>query len=189
MSTRRRPSDPAIKVAHLVVEALAGDEDFVAQVTTREIQRRVDAGELIPKDALHITGGLELTPTGRLAQFETAVKVLLAVLGDIADEHLTDPQRDAIAQVDVLINPQVPEPDVVDDAPVDDESDEEPVEAPPADDSATSEPVDGKSYPTGFPVDDTYACSTCDTEIPEDQALVSWTRFRVLLCPPCLSTH
>lgn len=185
----RRPSNTAVEVAQLVIDRLANDEQFVEEVTRKEITRRIEAGELVPAESLRVTGGLELTPVGRVSSLETGVKVLLAVLADV--EELTDAQQEAIARVQELISEPAQPPDQAGEADgLDlDQADEHPIPvAEPVLESA-AEPDDSRRYPTGFPAGASYVCGSCSGTVSEEQALLSWTRFREVLCSTDLANH
>lgn len=181
----RRSDDPLMVAARQLVETLAADETFVRQVTDEEVARRVAAGTLIPAERLTVAPGLTLAPTGRIEALED---VLAAILQEVGDDGLSQALIDkatGLLTVDPTPGPALPG------APAGEEAGEE-EEGPAGDGDAGTEEADGESEPAPqrrrLPTEPG-VCTDCDTELDLEQTQLSYIRFRIPLCKPCMATH
>lgn len=167
-----RPSKVVVDAAMNLVVTLAGDEAFVSAVTEQEIGRRVALGELVPRERLQITAGLELAPAGRLGALEAAAWAVLKYSEAMPPEQTwTDEERflqAAIHQLAVILR----------DGDQDDEEEDDDVEK--GDDVS---PGASTTRTTAPEKDDTGPCEECGQPIDTPgQARLSWQRWRRVLC-------
>lgn len=171
MADRLPPALREIAERHLT--GLAADTKFAAHVAKTEIERQIEAGELVPISRLQLGGGLELTPMGRVATLEAAIAAALELLdSDEADK------LDALRAVLTEAREAKPAP-----APA--------AKAKPADKAApTGEAVSDDGRPPGMLTEGEEAeCDWCQTAVDAQQANLSFTRFRTYLCKEHYQKH
>lgn len=198
----RRSDDPIIVAARQLVETLAADPSFVTEVAETEIERRIQAGRLIPAERLQVAPGLTLVPVGRVEELEAFLEKVLDLTEPLPDDMKE--QGAALLAQPVIEPAAAPTPadddegDEVDEAP--DESETPPpapesVETPP---SPEPEPDPGpqergRKLPT-----EAAACANCETtqltdedtdEANLEQTKYSMIRFRKPLCRPCMASE
>lgn len=165
--------------------SLVKEPALIEAITSAEVQRLVDEGELIPRERLQIAGGLELAPAGRIAALEDAIlsaldlleenkpaKAMNALLGVMPDPEPEEAEAEAGAEGD--------EEDA--EAPAEGTSEEEPEREPERAEPAAPAKTDGR--PEGMPEpDEVSTCEVCGREdVDFAQAAMSYTRFRKRLC-------
>lgn len=164
----RRRDDPVSAAGTRLMETLLEDEDFVAHVAAAEIQRRIDAGELIEAEKLQLGGGLQLASSVRLGALERFV-ARVAEAGELDAEALSDL---------VWAATELAEGAIID------------TSTAPAETAAADEPVDeleARRRPAGMPAEgDEPHCERCDTIVPVPFAQLVWSRWRKVYCNPCL---
>lgn len=196
------------EAAHRLINALASDLDFRAQVAKAEIDRQVAAGLLIPVERLQVAGGLVLVNASEVDDLRAVVdqaralwsqlsgRLALPELSGRAVSGLRDEMSDLLAPAaapQVVPVPETPYQDTRNGNPGSPVASSDPVVATSRDGpDATSDPLaaDRSSEPTteSIPtVDDHGPCASCGAEITEaEQALRSWTVTRLKLCRECL---
>jgi len=186
---------PAVRdAAERLLVNLVADERFAAHVAKSEIERLVAAGELVPLARLQMAGGLELTPIGRLAAVEGALRSALAlcdadlpnrldavraVLQRVLDSAPAAPVAPGVPAVAPPAVTGTPEPSVI-------IAGDEP--QPPPSEPEPERLEDGRPPGMLKPGEQT-VCDWCKTPIDAEQANLGFVRFRVPLCKEHYAKH
>lgn len=162
---------------------------IIDAVSQAEIDRLVAAGELIPRERLQLGPGLELAPMGRMADLEHAII-------DALEYIEANKPRKALQALWKVMPPPADEAGPGDEEPGDD-AEPEATEPPPGpaaeqpqadeqpqqDQETENEPSTAALPRRAAPdPDEPQTCQTCGTDTDYDQALMSYTRFRLVLC-------
>jgi hypothetical protein len=187
-----------------LLEAVAGDEQFCAAVAAAEIERRIEAGELVPIERLYPTEGLEVQPRGKVDRLEKALRGLCTEIADKAATLKKD-HGDLVrvaAKFAAALDAETPSPPSAPipprprrRKPAREETPAPPALAPTGDDDDNPQPdgkVEGPARLAPPAPDDHPPCAICGDIIEDEgQALLSWTRayrgIRETLCFDCFT--
>ena len=194
MAARRNSrADPLVGAAVSLLETLAQDDEYAEHVAAERIERLIADGELVRASSLQISGSLRIVSSTRIAALEAVVRHLASITDGEVDDDLIE------AAIDALRGDH-------------DEGDERPAKkkAPakkaakkkkkaPAKKKAAKKKAAAKKpeepepeppirRPRGMPEE--LVCEECELEedgelLNEEQAVMSWTVFRKVLCSDC----
>jgi len=182
-------------VARELVQTLAADPAFRSEVAEEEIERRIQAGLLIPAERLQVAPGLTLVPVGRVESLEALLAEILAVDGAVPPELAGAASR--------LLEP-APPPEEPEAAPERAEPDQaEPAaegvgaagESEPDPAEETAPPAKGarRELPTEpLPCEECGTTALTEDNTPEanlEQTKFAVVRFRRPLCRPCMASQ
>lgn len=140
-----------------LLRKMLNSDEFTDAFSAEIINARIERGDLVPRERLQIGAAVELVPAG----LERDVRAVLAAVDALTAEERAALPEAVIAAIDdlhTILNP----PEVVEEAP-EPEAEAEPEEEP--------EPEDAPKV-----------CEACGVEVDDEQALLSYTRWRKVLC-------
>lgn len=201
---RADKTPPAVRdAAEGLIVSLLSQPELVAMVAEHEIQRQVNAGNLIPVSRLQMGPGLELAPRGRIAELEETIRQAIGFLGDAEFKAAFDllskvdapTTRSAPAETpanmpesmpvaEALAGPE-PKPGVRQEAEDEDKPNWLASRSQNGGGDGKPLPKEADGKPTDMPANgETRACEIegCDVEVDDKQGQMSFARFRKVMC-------